>query len=166
MRPQLNSSTAQQLVYDGLWCLTMLALAGCDTPAAATSSSPAGATTTDRSAIIDAGVVLANRAGYLCLPLQQVGLLPDDEIISLSSSCECIEPRVVEYRNSSNAVDRAVLLEYVNETEGSHSDSAADASDRTAANLGVINGATLADGRRHEFTVSLLHTYLNEEQYQ
>ena len=166
MRLQLNSSTAQQLVCFGVWCLTMLALAGCDPSAAATSSSPTGATTTGRATTIEAGVVLANRAGYLCLPLQQVGLLPDDQILSLSSSCECIAPRMVEYRNSSNAVGRAVLLEYVTETAGAHSDSAADASDHTVANLGVIIEATLADGRRHEFTVSLLHTYLKEEQYQ
>ena len=140
----------------------MLALAGCDTPAAATSSSPTGAITTGRSVTIEAGVVLANR----CLPLQQVGLLPDDQIVSLSSSCECIQPRLVEYHTGSNSRGRAVFLEYVDETAGSQGDSAADPSDRTAANLGVIIEATLADGRRHRFTVSLLHTYLNEEQYQ
>lgn len=161
---QQPTANSQQLVCYGLCCLVMIALAGCNPPLTDTSSALAVSTTTIRLTTIEAGIVLADRPGYLCLPIPQVGLLPDDQIVSLSSSCECIQPRLVAYHNSSHVTDRAVLLEFVDEAARSHDDSATDASNRTVASLGVIIEATLADGRRHEFTVSLLHSYLNEEQ--
>ena len=138
----------------------MLALAGCDTRVAANSSNLASQTGSSQSTTIEAGVVLANRSGYLCLPLEQVGLSPDTSILSLHSSCECIQPSLVEYHNGPETTAQAILLEYIDESAGAHSDLLPSESNRSVADLGVVVEATLADGSLHGFTVNVLQSYL------
>ena len=107
---------------------------------------------------IDAGVVVADRGGYFCLPLERVGLDSQAAIASLTSSCECVRPRVVTYKSGNESWGRGILLEYVAEPTPAQSDR-----EYLPANLGVIIEATLADGGKHTFTVDLLHTVLAEE---
>jgi hypothetical protein len=60
---------------------------------------------------IDAGIVLADRARCFCLPLEQVGLPPDAEIVSLESSCKCVGLRLVQYVADRQRIGQAILLE-------------------------------------------------------
>jgi hypothetical protein len=109
---------------------------------------------------IDAGIVLADRAGYFCLPLEQVGLPPDAEIVSLESSCECVQPRMVQYVAGRQRVGQAILLEYVPEVSSAEVDRKISQSEVQPTNLGVIVEIGLADGTKYDFTVKLLHTQL------
>ncbi len=138
----------------------MLAAVGCEGRLKATDSDVAlvavGNTSVPK---IDAGVVFADRSGYLCLPLQRVGLEARAEVVSLSSSCECVQPRLVEYKVLGEATARGVLLEFVAEPTSGESSGTSN----VTADLSVIIEATLADGAKHTFTVDLLHTVIAEE---
>ncbi len=130
----------------------MFAAVGCD------ERLDAGASHNSASASINAGVVIADREGYLCLPLQRVGLEAEATIVSLSSSCECIRPCLVKYKVPGNSTQQGIVLEFVAEpTEGD-----ASTTENSAADLSVIIETTLADGVKHCFTVDLLHTVLTE----
>ncbi len=108
------------------------------------------------------GCGVGGQAGYLCLPLAQVGLPAKAPIVSLSSSCECIQPRLVKYFDSQDSMAPAIMLEYVGVGAEVGGDSVATEPQRTVANLGVIIEATLTDGVKHEFTVTMLHSYLTQ----
>ena len=74
-------------------------------------------TTTEDSAIveIDAGVILSDRASYLCLPLSRFGLTDDEEIESIISSCECVKPSLVNYADSATTTIDGVLFDFIPE---------------------------------------------------
>jgi hypothetical protein len=110
---------------------------------------------------IDAGIVLADRARCFCLPLEQVGLPPDAEIVSLESSCECVQPRMVQYVADGQRIGQAVLLEYVPEKPLIGVAVEDRMIDLQPMHLGIIVGIRLADGKKHDFTVNLLHTVLH-----
>lgn len=59
--------------------------------------------------------VIAEHAGYFCLPLEQVGLNPNEPPASLTSSCECVQPSPARYVAPDGSQKRAIFLEYVNE---------------------------------------------------
>jgi len=139
----------------------MIALSGCDAPVATklgqqsyseSASSISGITS---NASWEAGVFLAGRSGYQCLALEAVGLRPDDEVVSISTSCDCLSPSLIQYATSETAHANGILLQYVDESSATGNDSASQ-----PANLGVLIELTLADGREHKFTVNLLHTHL------
>ena len=104
---------------------------------------------------IDVGVILSDRAGYFCLPIERLGIEADETLISVESSCECIEPRLVKYVGSDGSHQPAVLLDYVDESVG-----IAGTIDPQPMNLGVIIKVKTASGKTHDFTVTLLHTLL------
>ena len=113
---------------------------------------------------IDAGIVLADRDGYFCLPLEQVGLPPDAEIVSLESSCSCVQPRLVHYVADRQRIGQAILLEYIPEVSSAGVDREDSASEIQPANLGVIVEVGLAGGERQDFSVILLHTVLRNNE--
>jgi len=108
-----------------------------------------------KSTTIDAGVVLHERPGYLCLPLEQVGLKADDAIVSVASSCECIEPRLVQYVSPGGLHKPAILLDYLAEPAG-----IASPIRPQPMNLNVVITVELVKGKTHDFTVNLMHTTL------
>jgi len=128
---------------------------GCDSGSlAATGISPVMALQ-EKPTAIDVGVILPDRAGYLCLPIERLGIEADETLISVESSCECIEPRLVKYLGSDGSQNPAILLDYVDESvdiAGTH--------DPQPMNLRVIITVELASGKTHDFTVNLLHTVL------
>ncbi len=135
----------------------LMGLAGCD---ARTEATPVSPTMPPHVASFDAGVVLAGRTGYLCVPLIQVGLRSDAQVVSVSSSCECLRPQLIEYAVSSTSHAPAILLEYAGEIapEDFEGDKV-----RTTCRLGVVIELVLSDGDLHEFTVNLLHTSIAGE---
>ena len=90
----------------------MLAIIGCDSSANADSRISHGLETKPSFATFDAGVVLTDRAGYLCVPLERFGLERPDEVLSVTSTCDCICPKFVEYASTENSNAWAVLLEF------------------------------------------------------
>ena len=134
--------------------ITVVAL-GCDAGSlAATGVSPVMALQ-EKPTAIDVGLVLSDRAGYFCLPIERLGLKAGETMVSVESSCECIEPRLVKYLGSDGSQRPAVLLDYVAESVG-----IAGTIDPQPMNLGVIITVELASGKTHDFTVNLLHTVL------
>ena len=149
----VKSSTHRRKGCCMLLYLIAIALAGCDMQGVSNSRPEAVAELVSRRTTFDAGIVLSERLGYLCLPLELVGLTSTDQVISITSSCECIRPRVVRYATSANSEASGILLEYVAE----HGTSALEPQ---PVNLGVILEFKLSGGGIHKFTVDLLHTHL------
>jgi hypothetical protein len=138
----------------------VVAAVGCDAGslAAGSTATTEGSLETalqEKPSAIDLGVVLADRAGYFCLPIEQLGFSATDTLISVKSSCECIQPRLVEYVGSDGSPKPAILFEYVDESVGS-----GGKFDPQPMNLGVIITVELASGKTYGFTVNLLHTVL------
>lgn len=79
--------------------LVMLSITGCGAEASSTArvARTAGSAPNLKPVVVEAGVVLAGRDGYLCLPLEQVGVSPNASVVAIESSCECVQPRLVEY---------------------------------------------------------------------
>ena len=120
-------------------------------------SAPVRLATAKRSAeevTVEAGIVLGDRAGYLCLPFAELGLDEGAEVVGLESSCECVIPSLVDYAELDGQRRPAVLLEFVKGPDAYST----DPSEPRAARLGVIVEATLAGGHVHRFKVDLLHT--------
>lgn len=151
----------------------MIALSGCDAPVAAklapqsVSESIRSTSSNISKTSWEAGVILASRSGYQCLSLEAVGLKPIDEVLSVTSSCDCLAPSLVKYATSKSAHASGILLQYVDEptahgTDSFHGGDAASVPTSPPAHLGVIFTLTLADGSMHEFTVNLLHTHFVE----
>jgi hypothetical protein len=151
----------------------MIALSGCDAPVAANrgqqsfSESVRSASSKVSKTSWEAGMILAGRPGYQCLTLEAVGLKANDEVLSVTSSCDCLAPSLVKYATSQTAHASGILLQYVDESSPHGNGLArgsASSSEPTSppAHLGVIFKLTLADGSTHEFTVNLLHTHLVE----
>jgi hypothetical protein len=62
--------------------------------------------------LIDGGVVFANQRTEFNYPLELLGLGSFEEPLTLSSSCDCIVPTVVEYRTTTGSVKKAIRLQY------------------------------------------------------
>ena len=115
------------------------------------------------SVLVEAGVVQSDRDGYLCCPFEQIGLSNESSVASVTSSCECVRPRIVTYRTPMGSESPAIFLDYVADTEESKAVSGLVDEQPTAMNLGVIVKVELVDGAIHQFIVKLLHTTLVEE---
>ncbi|XZE18033.1 hypothetical protein SH449x_003316 [Pirellulaceae bacterium SH449] len=105
------------------------------------------------SRTLDIGVIFRDREGYVCFPLEQVGLRPDAAIDTVHSSCDCLQPSVLEYSAPGGSVSRAILLQY----------RISSASDKQAINeppmnLGVQVDVGLQDGTTHRFSVNMVYT--------
>ena len=93
----------------------MLAAVGCD-PRASNSpdvwqegSAVAEAAFVDTGSSIDAGIVVAGRPGYLCLPLEPIGLAACDEVVRLETSCSCLRGRLVSYITAGDSLGQAMF---------------------------------------------------------
>ena len=135
------------------WCA--VAALGCNAGSSTASGVSPAFVMPEKSMTIDVGVVLANRSGYLCLPLEQLGLKTDDTPVSVATSCECIKPRLVQYVSSGGSHKPAILLDYVNEPGG-----IASSIGSQPMNLNVVITVELGMGKTHDFTVNLMHTVL------
>ena len=140
----------------------VLSIAGCNQSHSIEAFSIASdvASHSKASPTFDAGVVLSDRSGYTCIPLDRIGLPPNAQIVRLNSSCECVKPRAVVYATPGSNSARGILLEYVPEDLGNNLHQTSQATNHSPMLLGVIVQAHLADGTKREFSVDLLHTTL------
>ena len=101
----------------------ILAAGGCGSPvgfsADATHDSASSLTESRKLAtVFDAGVLFANEASYLYIPLQKLGIDPAQEIVSIKSSCECVRPSVVRFLQRRSQEEVALRLDFVEDTKG------------------------------------------------
>lgn len=148
--------------------LVMLSITGCGAQASSTArvARTAGSAPNLKPVVVEAGVVLAGRDGYLCLPLEQVGVSPNASVVAIESSCECVQPRLVEHIAPSGTPEQALLLQYVADSDSENLAVESRQADAAPKNLGVLVDMRLAGGRSQQFTVNLLHTTLAEEAVQ
>jgi hypothetical protein len=139
-------------------------LVGCRRATSAAPSVPAfegggvGQVQSSAAPAIDAGVVFSDRESYLCVPLEKAGLPASVEVVSVTSSCECVRAQVVPYLSSGSTEANGLLLEFVPEPSSATSASGASAVAKSPLDLGVLVNFQLADGTAHRVTVNLLHT--------
>jgi hypothetical protein len=100
----------------------------------------------------DLGVIFIDEASYVAFPLADLGLDSEEEITSLSSSCECIVPSVCEVQKSPHSIDRVLRLDFRKEAHVSGSDAF------HPQNLGVIVNVQCASGVTQSVTFLMLHT--------
>ena len=102
------------------------------------------------STVFDAGVLFANEASYLCIPLEKLGIDPSQEIVSLKSSCECVRPSVIRYFKRQSQEGVALRLDFGDDSNGK---------DETSPTpLSVEIQFEFAVGAKQSVTIQLLHT--------
>jgi hypothetical protein len=106
---------------------------------------------------IQAGIVLADRPGYTCFSLSDIGLPEGAQVENLQSSCECVKPSLIQYLAADQQSRTGMLLEFVPEAPDPAVGPGVDAEVR-AARLAVNVDLELAEGQTHRFTVHLLHS--------
>ncbi len=136
----------------------LLISGGCGNPVSAVAIDRESVSIDTEPPTIDAGVILADRPFYLCIPLTKVGLRSDEEIISLHSSCDCVRVQLVNFRESGRqATSFAFLLESVRDADGGAPTSEAKFS---PSSLRIEVGLELSDGRTHRFFVEFIESTL------
>ncbi len=100
----------------------VLVLGGCDAPVgtALIQSQPLQQTQTVSSDryVIDAGIVFADQESYRCYPLSQFGVESAALVASVTSSCECLRPRLVGYHQNETQVADALRIDFVAGSDG------------------------------------------------
>ena len=99
----------------------------------------------------DAGVLFANEASYLCIPLEKLGINPAQEILSVKSSCECVRPSVVRFLQRRSQEGVALRLDFVEDTQG-HAD------ETSPSSLAVEIKLQFASGTEQSVSIQFLHT--------
>lgn len=99
----------------------------------------------------DAGVLFANEASYLCLPLQKLGIDPAHEILSVKSSCECVRPSMVRFLQRRSQKGFALRLDFVEDTKGQKEET-------SPSSLAVEIKLQFASGTEQSVTIQFLHT--------
>ncbi|MCA9193087.1 MAG: hypothetical protein KDB03_15035 [Planctomycetales bacterium] len=94
--------------------------------------------------------------GYRCVTFEEIGLSIDSHIASITSSCECIEPRIVEFNTVHGGTSNGIFLRFASNGKETHIERV----HKVAADLAVLIELTLVDGTTHQFTVRLLQTSL------
>ncbi len=69
------------------------------------------------SSVLDVGVLFANEGSYVCFPLEKLGIEAGREIVSITSSCECVRPSVVHYLQQSGVDGVAMRLDFIEDSK-------------------------------------------------
>ncbi len=98
----------------------------------------------------DAGIVFANEASYVCIPLEKFRINPAQEIVLIKSSCECVRPSVVRYLLQQKEEGVALRLDFVDDTKGQV--------EINPISLAVEIKFQFASGTEQSTTIQFLHT--------
>ena len=102
------------------------------------------------SPVFDAGVLFANEASYVCIPLEKLSIDPAQEIVALKSSCECVRPSVIRYFKRQSQEGVALRLDFGDDSNGQ--------GETTPTPLSVEIQFEFAVGAKQSVTIQLLHT--------
>lgn len=98
---------------------------------------------------VNAGIVFVDRSDYICWPIEKLGPINQgDEIISINTSCECVNASVIQYKKNEAENATAILFSFFPTQE---------ALDRPS-NLSVIVTGTTRSGKQLQFALNFLHT--------
>jgi hypothetical protein len=156
----LSYATEKTYTPVRLWVLVSILTFGCsqksepykDAKLTVTSHSRAEASKLDAlSTSVDVGVVFADRHAYTCVPLNRVGIMDADKVISVKSSCECVRPLIVEYYEKPTEIGRALRIDFATEPKVEDSPAA-------PVNLAVAVTFELEGGRAKTASIRFLHT--------
>jgi len=130
----------------------IVASGGCDSLAALSvdATVPIASQSGRTAKNFDAGVLFANEASYLCIPLERLGIGSAQEILSIKSSCECVRPSAVRYVRQISQDGVALRLDFVKDSQ------AQDNMDPVS--LAVTIKLQLASGIEQSVTIQFLHT--------
>jgi hypothetical protein len=107
-------------------------------------------TRTNTPITVDVGIIFSDRSNYLCLPTERLGVSRSAKIVSVSTSCQCVQARVVEIGYGQIDESLAILFEFVAATVTSNQ------KDNTASQLDIEVSLRLADGSSHGFSLRVL----------
>ena len=110
-------------------------------------------------------MIFSDRASYLCLPLERVGLDSAADVVAINSSCECVRATVIEYLAAKDSPAQAILLEFVADVVEPKDNKSSEDQKYHPASLRVIFDVSLSNGESHKFSADLLHTKLIREVY-
>lgn len=79
------------------------------------------ATSSDGKVTIDAGVIFASEASYICVPLSQIGVEDAGHIQRIESSCDCVRPIVTQFVDQNGRIVSALRLDFAPEGRNSPS---------------------------------------------
>jgi len=102
------------------------------------------------SSVLDVGVLFANESSYLCFPLEKLGIEVGKEIVSITSSCECVRPSVVRYLQRTGADGVAIRLDFIEDSK------TRDKVDPIS--LAVVITVKFASRAEQSVTMQFLHT--------
>jgi hypothetical protein len=110
--------TMPSLVHSAIWLQSLIFLSGCaeSTVISSLSKDPVSAVSAERSAserTFDAGMFFIDEPSYLCIPFERLGISEDRVVVSVTSSCDCIKPSVVKYRNGEQGSKSAIRLSLI-----------------------------------------------------
>ncbi len=150
-------TTAREYVFV-VMSLLALTLPGCGAITDASDKSVVDFPTNDFShapaqSVIDAGIVFANEASYLCVPLRRLGIADSDEVITVQSSCDCSLPSIIQFDESPIKTARALRIDFIPEP-------ATASSKRATSNLSVEVTLRLREGRTKVTTIRFVHIVL------
>ena len=74
---------------------------------------------------VDAGIVFADQASYLCFPLDRFNIASAKLVQNIESSCDCVVPSLVRYIGASGQMTDGLRIDFARESTGSSITSAA-----------------------------------------
>jgi hypothetical protein len=83
---------------------------------------------------------------YLCIPFERLGISEDRVVVSMTSSCDCVRPSLVQYRAGDKQSKSAIQISVI-------ADSIHERVDTTQVSLGVPIGIRFDDGSDQEIVV-------------
>lgn len=131
-------------------------LVGCGSFTNASSNSVSDFATSDflnapSQCVIDAGILFADEASYVCVPLSRLGIADSDELLSVQSSCECVRPSLVYFDKFLGNTARAMRIDF--RPGGTNADSK-----HTPSNLAIEVTIKLANGKDKSASIRFLQT--------
>ncbi len=154
--PTKRASYQRRVMCFGVVGLLAASLVGCGAFTDASSNSVTEFAASDFSnspagSLIDAGIVFAHESSYLCVPLSRLGIAETDEVMSVQTSCECIQASIVQFYESTSNTARALRVDFRPEP------ATADMI-HVPSNLIVKVILQFSGSRTKEATIQFLHT--------
>lgn len=108
--------------------------------------------TSDNRLEFDAGIIFDDESTYLCISFERLGIAPSSQIVSIETSCECMQGSVVSYLAPNQEEAYAVRLDFIAEPRSVNSSV-------TAALLSVqVRLDIEGDLSGREFWINLVHS--------
>lgn len=108
--------------------------------------------------VVDAGIVLLDRDGYLCVPLQRLGISANSEPATVTSSCPCVQAEFIHYAVARGQTSRALLLTFRAESP-KNLESTDPAAIRKPVELDVKIEIKLENGVKHSLDVLMKNSF-------